>query len=122
MPTEVAMPRLGWDMQVGSVAEWLKRDGERVTVGEPIAMIAADKGTVELEAPDSGILRISSLSPKAGVEVPVGTLLGYVLNADEEIPVSLNAAAELPGALNAAAEVAAMPEAAPSGAGVPVNV
>ena len=36
MPTEVAMPRLGWDMQVGSVAEWLKREGERVEVGEPI--------------------------------------------------------------------------------------
>jgi dihydrolipoyl dehydrogenase len=42
MPTEVAMPRLGWDMQVGSVAEWLKHDGERVEVGEPICMIAAD--------------------------------------------------------------------------------
>jgi pyruvate dehydrogenase E2 component (dihydrolipoamide acetyltransferase) len=86
MPTEVAMPRLGWDMQVGSVAEWLKRDGERIEVGEPICMIAADKGIVELEAPESGILHISPRSPEPGVEVPVGTLLAYLLEAGEEIP------------------------------------
>jgi len=39
------MPRLGWDMKVGSVAEWLKRDGDRVEVGEAICMIAGDKAT-----------------------------------------------------------------------------
>ena len=80
------MPRLGWDMQVGSVAEWLKRDGDRVEVGEPICMISADKGTVELEAPESGILHISARSPEPGVEVPVGTLLAYLLEPDEEAP------------------------------------
>jgi pyruvate dehydrogenase E2 component (dihydrolipoamide acetyltransferase) len=80
------MPRLGWDMQVGSVAEWLKRDGERVEVGEPICMIAADKGTVELEAPGGGILHLSPRSPEPGVDVPVGTLLAYLLEPGEEIP------------------------------------
>jgi pyruvate dehydrogenase E2 component (dihydrolipoamide acetyltransferase) len=92
MPTEVAMPRLGWDMQVGSVAEWLKRDGDHVEVGEPICMIAADKGTTELEAPGSGILHISPRAPEPGVEVPVGTLLGYLLAAGEEIPPQLGEA------------------------------
>ena len=67
-------------MQVGSVAEWLKRDGDRVEVGEPICMIAADKGTVELEAPESGILHISPRAPEVGVEVPVGTLLAYLVD------------------------------------------
>src|SRR5712691_7721851 len=86
VPTEVGMPRLGWDMQVGSVAEWLKRDGERVEVGEPICMIAADKGTVELEAPESGILHISSRAPDLGVEVPVGTLLAYLVEPGEAVP------------------------------------
>ena len=80
------MPRLGWDMQAGSVAEWLKHDGERVEVGEPICMIAADKGTVELEAPGSGILRISPRAPAVGVEVPVGTLLAYLVEPGEEVP------------------------------------
>ena len=82
------MPRLGWDMKVGSVAEWLKRDGEHVEAGEPICMIAGDKATVELEAPESGILRLSPGSPGEGVEVPVGTLLAYLVPAGEEIPAS----------------------------------
>jgi pyruvate dehydrogenase E2 component (dihydrolipoamide acetyltransferase) len=86
MPTEVIMPRLGWDMKVGSVAEWLKRDGDRVEVGETICMIAGDKATTELEALDSGILRIPLRSPEVGEEVPVGTLLAYVVAPDEALP------------------------------------
>src|ERR1700736_620937 len=92
MSTEVVMPRLGWDMQVGSVAEWLKRDGERVEAGEPICMITGDKATTELEALDSGILRLSARSPERGVEVPVGTILAYLVAPDEEIPAENGAA------------------------------
>jgi len=85
MPTEVIMPRLGWDMKVGSVAEWLKRDGDRVEVGETICMIAGDKATTELEALDSGILRIPPRSPELGEEVPVGTVLAYLVAAGEDV-------------------------------------
>ena len=68
------MPRLGWDMKVGSVAEWLKRDGDRVEVGETICMIAGDKATTELEALDSGILRIPPRSPELGEKLQSGTV------------------------------------------------
>src|SRR5712692_5652347 len=88
MPTEVIMPRLGWDMKVGSVAEWLKRDGDRVEVGEIICMIAGDKATTELEAPDSGILRLAPRTPDVGEEVPIGTLLAYLVAAGDEVPDS----------------------------------
>jgi pyruvate dehydrogenase E2 component (dihydrolipoamide acetyltransferase) len=84
MPTEVVMPRLGWDMQVGAVAEWLKRDGERVEAGEPICTIVGDKVTTELEAEHPGILRLSASSPDPGVEVPVGTLLAHLIAPGEE--------------------------------------
>src|SRR5258708_8842069 len=86
MPTEVIMPRLGWDMKVGSVAEWLKRDGDRVEVGETICMIAGDKATTELEAPDSGTLRLAPRTPELGEEVPVGTVLAYLVAAGEDAP------------------------------------
>ncbi len=79
------MPRLGWDMKVGSVAEWLKRDGDQVEMGEPICMITGDKATTELEALDTGILRIPARSPEVGEEVPVGTLLAYLVAPGEEI-------------------------------------
>jgi pyruvate dehydrogenase E2 component (dihydrolipoamide acetyltransferase) len=67
MPTEVA-----------------KRDGEEVREGEPICMIAGDKATTELEAPANGILRISAGSPPPGEEVPVGTLLAYLVAPGEQ--------------------------------------
>src|SRR5438876_11700987 len=85
MPTEVIMPRLGWDMKVGSVAEWLKRDGDRVEVGEPICMIAGDKATTELEASDSGILRLAPRTPDIGEEVPIGTILAYLVGPGEDV-------------------------------------
>src|SRR5712691_1966968 len=107
MPTEVIMPRLGWDMKVGSVAEWLKRDGDRVEMGETICMIAADKATTELEAPESGILRIPPRSPEAGEEVPVGTVLAYLVAAGEDTPQD---APQTPAA-NGARRIVASPRA-----------
>ncbi|HET6318449.1 MAG TPA: dihydrolipoamide acetyltransferase family protein [Chloroflexota bacterium] len=92
MPVEIVMPRLGWDMKVGSVAEWLKRDGDQVASGEPVCLISGDKATTELEAIDSGILRIPINSPEPGVEVAVGTVLAYLVGPGEALPASNGAA------------------------------
>jgi len=85
MPVEIVMPRLGWDMKVGSVAEWLKRDGDQVESGEAVCLISGDKATTELEANDSGVLRIPSGSPEPGMEVAVGTVLAYLVAPGESI-------------------------------------
>jgi len=98
MPTEIVMPRLGWDMKVGSVAEWLKGPGERVEAGEVVCLIAGDKATTELEAPASGTLHLVPDAPEVGHEVPVGTLLGYLLAPGEAAPaVPAVAAGGAPG-------------------------
>ncbi|MBV9356560.1 MAG: hypothetical protein JO023_13660, partial [Chloroflexi bacterium] len=86
MPVEVVMPRLGWDMQVGRLAEWLKHDGDQVAVGDAICTIEGDKATSELESLDSGVLRIPPDSPPPGEEVPVGTLLAYLVAPGEAVP------------------------------------
>jgi pyruvate dehydrogenase E2 component (dihydrolipoamide acetyltransferase) len=86
VPIEVVMPRLGWDMQVGRLAEWLKHDGDQVAVGDAICTIEGDKATSELESLDSGVLRIPPGSPPPGEEVPVGTVLAYLVGPGEEIP------------------------------------
>jgi pyruvate dehydrogenase E2 component (dihydrolipoyllysine-residue acetyltransferase) len=85
MPVEIVMPRLGWDMKVGSVAEWLKHDGDDVQSGEAVCLISGDKATTELEAADSGVLRIPGDSPEPGVEVAVGTVLAYLVGPGESI-------------------------------------
>ena len=86
MAYEVVMPRLGWNMETGRLVEWLKQDGERVEAGELLLAIEADKAIQEVEALESGVLHIPAESPPAGEEVPVGTLLGYLLAEGEEAP------------------------------------
>jgi pyruvate dehydrogenase E2 component (dihydrolipoamide acetyltransferase) len=85
MPSEVVMPRLGWTMEVGRVVEWLKQDGDPVEVGDLILAIESDKAINEVEAFDSGILRIPA-DPQIGVELPVGAPLGFIVQPGEPDP------------------------------------
>ncbi|HUX86008.1 MAG TPA: thiamine pyrophosphate-dependent enzyme [Chloroflexota bacterium] len=78
MSIEVVLPRLGWDMQEGSLVEWRKQDGDLVQVGDVICLIEGDKAVSEVEAMDAGILRIPPDAPAPGIKVPVGTLLAYL--------------------------------------------
>ncbi len=87
MAIEVVMPRLGWTMETGTVAEWLKKDGDEVRVGEAIFTVDSDKAVQEIEALDSGILRISPDAAPVGASVPVGSVLAYLIAPGEtDIP------------------------------------
>jgi YD repeat-containing protein len=72
----IEMPKLGYDMEEGTIGSWLKQVGESVTRGEPIAEIETDKTTVEMESTHAGTLVEQTLA--AGEEVPVGTVIGYL--------------------------------------------
>ena len=79
MPYEIVMPRLGWNMEEGTLVEWLKQDGEKISQGEMVCTIEGDKAATDVESFESGILKIPDASPQPGQTVPVGTLLGYVV-------------------------------------------
>lgn len=83
MAYEVTLPRLGWDMEEGALAGWLKQDGEYVRAGELLFAVEGDKAVQEVEALDSGYLRILPDAPAPGVKVPVGTLLAYLVPEEE---------------------------------------
>ena len=85
MAIEIVMPRLGWNMEVGTVVEWLKHDGDRVNAGEYLFMVESDKSLSEVEALDSGTLRIPGNELRMGEELPVGTVLAYLVQDDEEL-------------------------------------
>ena len=53
---EIAMPRYDPEMTSGRVAEWLKKEGESVSKGEPIVRIDTEKVSIEVESPESGVL------------------------------------------------------------------
>jgi len=79
MAYQILMPRLGWNMEEGTLVEWLKQDGERVQTGDLVCVIEGDKATNEVESFESGVLRIPPSAPSPGTTVPVGTLLGFVV-------------------------------------------
>jgi pyruvate dehydrogenase E2 component (dihydrolipoamide acetyltransferase) len=83
MPFEITLPRLGWDMEEGSLSSWLKEEGEYVQAGELLFSVEGDKAVQEIEALDSGYLRILPTGPQPGQIVPVGTLIGYLVPESE---------------------------------------
>ena len=91
MAVEIAMPRLGWTMEEGTLVEWLVKHGDRVGLGEILFTVESDKALSEVESLDEGILHIPDGVPGEGATVPVGTLLGYLLAEGESPPVTVPA-------------------------------
>ena len=72
----IEMPKLGYDMETGVVAGWLKQVGDAIQRGDAIAEIETDKSTVEMEAVASGTL--AEIVHAAGDEVPVGEPIAFI--------------------------------------------
>ncbi len=83
MATILSMPKWGLAMKVGTVVEWLKRPGDPVQQGEPIAQIESEKATNEVEAPATGMLRW--LEVEETQEAPVGATLAVIVAPGEEL-------------------------------------
>ena len=57
MAEYVIMPKLGFDMDKGTIARWLKKEGDLVKEQEVIFEVETDKTVMEVEAQTSGVLR-----------------------------------------------------------------
>src|SRR6266542_6521502 len=86
MAVEIVMPRFGWTMEEGLLAEWTKHDGDPVKVGDILFTVESDKALNEVESFETGILRIPPGAPQAGATVKVGALLAYVVQPGEAAP------------------------------------
>src|SRR3954465_6719154 len=87
MPTKVFMEALSPTMEEGRLVKWLKNEGDAVKSGEPLAEVETDKAIMELVARGDGILRKRVLNE--GDSAPVGTLVGVIAAADENIDAML---------------------------------
>ncbi len=109
MAQHVRMPRLSQDMTQGRIVEWLKKEGDAVKEGEPLVSIETDKAEVELQAPQSGMLRRVLVGP--GEDADVGGPLAILAGAEENIEELLRTAEE---ALKKPPQPAAAPPPFPS--------
>jgi pyruvate dehydrogenase E2 component (dihydrolipoamide acetyltransferase) len=83
MATQVVMPKLSPTMEEGQLSRWLKNEGDKVGVGEPLAEIDTDKATMEAQALASGVLR--KILVPAGETVPLGAIIAIIGEPDEDI-------------------------------------
>lgn len=86
MATEILMPALSPTMEEGTLAKWLKKEGDAVKAGDIIAEIETDKATMEFEAVDEGILGkilIGEGSQGVKVNTPIAVLVEEGESADD---------------------------------------
>jgi len=74
--TEFLMPSLGADMEDGTLVEWRKKSGDTVKRGDIIAEVETQKGLIEIEVFDEGV--IEKLLIKEGEKVPVGSPMALI--------------------------------------------
>jgi pyruvate dehydrogenase E2 component (dihydrolipoamide acetyltransferase) len=87
MITKITMPQMGFDMTEGKVSRWLKKVGDAIKQGEPVAEIETDKVNIETEAAGRGVLR--EILVNDGTTVPVGALIGIIAELNEDISALL---------------------------------
>jgi pyruvate dehydrogenase E2 component (dihydrolipoamide acetyltransferase) len=80
---EVLLPKLGLTMETGLIEEWLVPPGTPVKPGDLLLRLATDKVDVEVEAEGAGLFHPAV---ESGVELPPGALIGWLLEAGEEVP------------------------------------
>ena len=73
---EFRMPSLGADMEAGTLVEWLKRPGDRVKRGDVVAVVETQKGAIEVDIFEDGVIERWLVEP--GTTVPVGTPLALI--------------------------------------------
>jgi 2-oxoglutarate dehydrogenase E2 component (dihydrolipoamide succinyltransferase) len=76
MTVEIRVPTLGESVTEATVAKWLKQPGERVERDEPVVELETDKVTLEVPAPQAGV--IGEIQAAEGSNVPVGAVLGII--------------------------------------------
>ncbi|MFW2350087.1 pyruvate dehydrogenase complex E1 component subunit beta [Qipengyuania sp.] len=101
MAIELKMPALSPTMEEGTLAKWLKSEGDEIVAGDIIAEIETDKATMEFEAVDEGTL--GKILVEEGTEgVKVGTVIAMIAGegedaADVAAPAQSAPAEDVPG-------------------------
>ncbi len=94
MATKVIMPKLSPTMEEGQISRWLKKEGDKVSMGEPLAEIDTDKATMEMQALGNGVLRKILIGE--GQSAPLGQLIAVIGEPDEDIAALLSEAPAQP--------------------------
>jgi len=121
MPIQILMPALSPTMSEGTIANWVKAEGDDISSGDVLCEIETDKATMEVEAIDDGVL--GKILIAGGTEgVAVNTPIAIILEEGEDASAmgDIDTTAPVPAAADAPPEPVAEPApAAPAPAAAP---
>jgi pyruvate dehydrogenase E2 component (dihydrolipoamide acetyltransferase) len=109
MAFSVVMPALEMAQETGKLIAWRKKEGDRVTKGEPLLEIETDKAVMEIEAPADGIL--AGISGQVGTDIAVGKTIAWIVAPGENPPTENEVATTAPTARATSAKTETAPEA-----------
>ena len=112
MAISVVMPALEMAQETGKLLAWRKKEGERVTKGEPLLEIETDKAVVEVEAPGDGVL--AGVTAEVGAVIPVGETIAWLVGPGEKPPAKAATAAPAARATSGTARAAVAASQAPA--------
>jgi 2-oxoglutarate dehydrogenase E2 component (dihydrolipoamide succinyltransferase) len=75
MAVEIKVPLVGESITEGTIARWLKKEGETVAADEPLLELETEKATTDIGAPAAGVVHIGV---SEGQTVAVGTVIGTI--------------------------------------------
>ena len=84
MATEIRMPQFGVSMETGTVAQWLKAEGDTVKAGDVLASIETEKLTNDVVSEVDGVLL--KIVAQEGEDIPVQGLMAYIGQPGEALP------------------------------------
>ena len=82
MPVEVILPKVDMDMTTGRISSWAVEEGAKVRKGDLLFEIETDKAAMEIDAPESGVVR--HITGEAGVDIPVGEVVAWIYREGED--------------------------------------
>src|SRR4026207_831695 len=94
MATKVIMPKLSPTMEEGQISRWLKKEGDKVSMGEPLAERDTEKATMEMQALANGVLR--KILINEGESAPLGQPIAGIGAPNEDIASLLSEAPAAP--------------------------
>ena len=75
MPVEIKVPSVGESITEGTIARWIKNDGDTVRQDDPLFELETEKATQEIPSPAAGVLHVAA---KSGQTVPIGAVVGTI--------------------------------------------
>ena len=112
MPANILVPEVGESIVDARIAKWLRKEGDRVSAGDPLVELETDKIDLEVGAPSAGVL--SRIDRKDGDDVKVGEVLGVIEEAPDGQAASAPAAAVAPSSAAATETKTAKSRATPA--------